>query len=326
MNGFIYKITNKVNQKSYIGQTRYTVEHRWRQHIKNFNIEHRQQPLYLAFAKYGIENFEISTLEQVPIEKLDEREIYWISKLNTFKEGYNATIGGKGTPIYYWTDDKYEEIKTLFLSGFTIYKIAELYNVSSYTISAILQQLGCKTNKHPLDMNAQERNEFIENYKTGVSLKELGRRYNTDRETVKRFLIKYGVDLRVKSQILKNDELKQKLIDDFLNGKPIKDLEKIYHSDIRTIKKILVDNGYNPKAITKTTKQNKIFLGDNDCLELIKLYCSGISKRDLSKKFNINVTTVYDILKRYNIDYYRRYNGSKSVHSLQSNQGENVLH
>ena len=67
MNGFIYKITNRVNNKMYIGQTRFTVEHRFKQHIKNFNIEHRSQPLYNAFAKYGIENFEVSVLEECPI-------------------------------------------------------------------------------------------------------------------------------------------------------------------------------------------------------------------------------------------------------------------
>ena len=76
MNGFIYKITNRVNNKMYIGQTRFTVEHRFKQHIKNFNIEHRSQPLYNAFANSGIENFEVSVLEECPIEKLNEREDY----------------------------------------------------------------------------------------------------------------------------------------------------------------------------------------------------------------------------------------------------------
>ena len=64
----------------------------------------------------------------------------------------------------------------------------------------------------------------------------------------------------------------------------------------------------------------KMFLGDTDCLELIRLFCGGETKKNLAHKFNINLSTVYDILKRYNIDYYRRYNGSKSVQLLQSNQ------
>lgn len=320
MNGFIYKITNKVNGKVYIGQTRHTVEYRWRQHLKNFNIEHRQQPLYCAFAKYGLENFEVTTLEEVDVTKLDEREIYWIAKHDSFNKGYNATIGGQGGRIYYWTDEKYEEIRTLYLSGYTSYKIGQLFNVSSTTILDILHSLGVKTSKNPLDMNAQERESFIQDYKTGVSIKELASRYNTDKETVKRFLVKHNVDLKIRSQILKDEVTKNKLIEDFLNGMPLKDLEYKYHSDSRTIKKVLVDNGYNPKAVTKSTKQHKMFLGDKDCLELIRLFCGGETKKNLAHKFNINLSTVYDILKRYNIDYYRRYNGSKSVQLLQSNQ------
>lgn len=48
-------------------------------------------------------------------------------------------------------------------------------------------------------MNAQERESFIQDYKTGVSLKELASRYNTDKETVKRFLVKHNVDLKIRS-------------------------------------------------------------------------------------------------------------------------------
>ena len=312
MNGFIYKITNRVNNKVYIGQTHHTVEYRWKQHIRNYNIEKRQQPLYKAFAKHGLDNFSIEAIEEVPIEKLDEREIYWISKYNSFKEGYNATIGGSGGRIYYWTDNKYEEIRTLYLSGFTSKKIADLYNVNATTILDILHQLNIKTNKNPLSMNAQEREEFIKDYQTGVSLKELGRRYNTDKETVKRFLIKNGVCLRVKSQILKDENLMNSLIEDFLNGVPSKQLEEKYHSDIRTIKKILTQHGLNSKSVTKKTKKGRLFLGDSECLELIRLFNKGYSKKSLAEKFNINITTVYAILKRYNIDYIK-YNRSTSV-------------
>ena len=51
MKGIIYKITNKVNNKSYIGQTRYSLEFRWRQH------QHKKDNTYFhnAIKKYGIE-------------------------------------------------------------------------------------------------------------------------------------------------------------------------------------------------------------------------------------------------------------------------------
>lgn len=69
MIGYIYKITNKVNNKVYIGQTRYTVEFRWRQH------QHKKDNTYFhnAIRKYGAQNFMVETLEECSIEKLDER-------------------------------------------------------------------------------------------------------------------------------------------------------------------------------------------------------------------------------------------------------------
>lgn len=175
MKGFIYKITNRVNGKVYIGQTHFTIEHRWKQHQKNFNIEHRKQPLYCAFAKYGIENFDVDKIEEIECDKLDEREIYWIAYYDSFKNGYNATLGGDGK-IYTWTDNQYEEIRSLYLSGFTTKKIAELFNVSAYTITGILKSMNVKLRRNPMDMNNYEAQELISNYKTGFTLTTLAKK------------------------------------------------------------------------------------------------------------------------------------------------------
>jgi group I intron endonuclease len=86
----IYKITNKINNKSYIGQS---VD------IKRRFIEHkmlnREETLSLkrAFRKYGVENFTFEVLEECSIELLNEKEISYIS-LN--KPEYNRTLGGTG--------------------------------------------------------------------------------------------------------------------------------------------------------------------------------------------------------------------------------------
>ena len=44
--------------------------------------------------KYGIEHFHIELIEET--DNPEEREIYWIEKLGSFKNGYNATLGGDG--------------------------------------------------------------------------------------------------------------------------------------------------------------------------------------------------------------------------------------
>lgn len=314
MNGFIYKITNRVNNKVYIGQTRFTVEHRWKQHIKNFNIEHRSQPLYMAFGKYGIDNFSVETLEECPTDKLNEREIFWIATYDSFKNGYNATLGGTKGCKYFWTDNQYEEIRSMYLSGFTSKKIAEQFGVSPYTIIGILKSMNVKINNKPLDMNKMEREEFIQWYNRGASLKYLASKYGTDKETVKRFLIKHNVDLRDHSKLVDNKDLHNKIIEDFLYGMRYTDMEIKYHADSRTIKKILVINGINInsyRGLRQTTK-GSFCLTDEQCLELIKDYNDKKSLKYIAKKYKINMSTIYKLLERYHVKS-NRYNCSKSV-------------
>lgn len=91
----IYKITNLINQHSYIGQSIH-IEKRWSEHRSQYNWQREsKKPLYLAFQKYGLENFEFSVLEECEKENLSNREKYWISFYNTYKDGYNQTCGGE---------------------------------------------------------------------------------------------------------------------------------------------------------------------------------------------------------------------------------------
>lgn len=313
MKGFIYKITNRVNNKVYIGQTRFTVEHRWNQHLRHFNKEHRQQPLYKAFQKYGTENFQIEALEEVELEKLDEREIYWIAKYDSFKNGYNATIGGKGGGVYVWTDNQYEEMRDLYLSGFTLVNLATKFNTSAETIRTTLLSLGVKLRNHPMDMNKIEREKVIEDYKQGCSLESIAKRFNTDAEVVKKFLRKYGVDIRQKSMLLQNEDLQSQMVEDFLNGMKLCYMEDKYHADNRTIKRILTIKGINfrQRRGLRQTNKGAFCLTNSECLECIRLYNSGMLMKDLAHKFNISMSTLYSLLDRYNIK--RRYNSSKSV-------------
>lgn len=92
----IYKITNKINQKSYIGQSIH-IEERWKQHIySSNNINHSSYNDYIhkAIRKYGIDNFTWEILEICPREELNEKEIYWIAFYDSYNNGYNMTPGG----------------------------------------------------------------------------------------------------------------------------------------------------------------------------------------------------------------------------------------
>lgn len=314
MKGFIYKITNRVNNKVYIGQTHFTVEHRFKQHIKNFNIEHRKQPLYKAFAKYGLENFSVETLEEVEFDKLNEREMYWIAYYDSFKNGYNANCGGKGN-VYTWTDSQYEEIRTMYLSGFTTQKIADLYGVSSWTIVGILKSMRVKIKGNPMDMNNYEAQELVKEYEEGATLNEIARRYKTDNMVVRRFLQSKGAKIRKRSLLQTDENLQASLVEDFKSGARYRDLEVKYKSDARTIKRILVERGVDlqmQRGIRNTTK-GAFCLSKEECEKGLEMYKNKVPVKDIAEYFGINLSTLYCLLER-NHEKPNRYNHSKSVH------------
>lgn len=128
---YIYKITNLINQKIYVGKTTTTIEKRWKTHWEDSTrLDISNRPLYKAFNKYGKENFKIEELEECSIDELNSKEIYWIEKLGSFKYGYNATLGGDGK---HYAD--YDLIFNLYQEGYTIKKIAELTHYDTETVS-----------------------------------------------------------------------------------------------------------------------------------------------------------------------------------------------
>ena len=93
----IYKITNLVNGKSYIGQS-VNIERRFINHKSvafNPNDRNYNYPLYRAIRKYGIENFSFEILEECLKNELNEKEVFYIDKYRTHGiNGYNQDDGG----------------------------------------------------------------------------------------------------------------------------------------------------------------------------------------------------------------------------------------
>ena len=99
--GYIYCITNDINGKKYIGQTADNIEERFKEHLSSINAKRDyDRPLYRAMRKYGIEHFHISLIEECSTESLDTQEEFWIQYFDTYKNGYNATLGGQGNKGY----------------------------------------------------------------------------------------------------------------------------------------------------------------------------------------------------------------------------------
>ena len=137
--GYIYKVTNTVNGKMYIGQTRRTIEERWKQHLyysfKNFPYD--TSALHCAIRKYGIEAFTVEQVEECNNEELNNQETYWIDYFDTFHNGYNLTTGGE----HHWKWET-EEIMELWNEGFSITEITKKLGSCHRAVSDRLKSEG----------------------------------------------------------------------------------------------------------------------------------------------------------------------------------------
>lgn len=138
MTGFIYVITNDINGKQYVGKTTDTIEGRFSDHCKDSVLaNYKNRPLYCAMNKYGKEHFHILQLEECELDILPQREQYWINKLDTYNNGYNATLGGEGSQIY-----DYNLFVEDYNNGMFIKQIAEKYSCDATTVSKALHKAG----------------------------------------------------------------------------------------------------------------------------------------------------------------------------------------
>lgn len=136
----IYKISNCINNKVYIGQS-VNIYARWAAHLYSGtelnNVPIRSDynnKLHTAMRKLGINNFYIEIIEKITPNKLNEREKYWINyyKSNIDDFGYNMTIGGsnvqgENNPRSILTKEDVVVIRTLYDNRVPFREVYELY-------------------------------------------------------------------------------------------------------------------------------------------------------------------------------------------------------
>lgn len=177
---YIYKIENDINNKIYIGKTIRSLEERFQEHCrayKNNSLEKR--PLYAAMRKYGTEHFHISLIEET--DNPEEREQYWIEYFGSFKNGYNATIGGDGKSYLDYdliiSTYKYcgSQEKTAELCGCcrdSVQRALKMFNISSKQFSRKRQNsLAIAASSHPV-IACNNENQILYSF---PSLAEAGR-------------------------------------------------------------------------------------------------------------------------------------------------------
>lgn len=174
--GYIYVIKNKINEKVYIGQTLRSVEERFKQYIKPSNHK-KHYKLYRAMNKYGNDNFYYEILESNVCEDIiDEREIYWIEKYDSYKNGYNSTPGGDGRVIFKKIDINYimDELK----KGKSVKEIANELNCNVKTIRRIKHELNLDFERPRYDYTNINDENIIKDKLNGIKVDDILDKYN----------------------------------------------------------------------------------------------------------------------------------------------------
>ena len=142
----IYKITNKINNKVYVGQS-INIAKRWEEHI--YYSQEEDTALKKAFKKYGISNFSFEVLEECSKEELNEKETYWIKYYNSYENGYNMTSGGNAFTSQKVDSDK---ILEMYNSCGSIHQVCNKLNTSRTTVRNILQANNIYYDSHVADL------------------------------------------------------------------------------------------------------------------------------------------------------------------------------
>lgn len=239
---FIYVITNDVNGKQYVGQTVRTIEYRFKKHLKASQT--LDYPLYKAMNKYGIEHFSVRQLEECSVEELDDREIFWIKELDTYYNGYNATLGGLGNRT---RADEYFDISETYKRTQSLNKTAKKHNCSINAVYAACQEYNVQTHSitkgKPVvgfDKNTLKIiGVFPSIYQAAKHISKSentnrieGMRQNIVRSCIQDMISAYGIIWRFKVDLPK--DFKNKNPKDYLNIRNEKDKAQVVMFDIKS--------------------------------------------------------------------------------------------
>lgn len=207
--GKIYLITNSVNDKVYVGQTIQSLKKRFNGHCC-YSKADKSANMYIkrAIHKYGRDKFTIHLIEECPIELLNDREKYWISFYNSYKEGYNLTLGGQDSNYFslHRLEDTVDiekfkqyikEFKPLVgevvshfgISRCSVYNLIRRLNDSELILNSYNPRRG-KTIK---DINEKE---LICLYNDGWSILDLVKKYKIRKSKISKFLKDKGIKVR----------------------------------------------------------------------------------------------------------------------------------
>jgi group I intron endonuclease len=276
---YIYKITNKINSKIYIGQTNNT-SLRWSQHKSNAKHNRGQQIITRAISKYGVDNFDFDVIASCKTQEdtnLTEEQIIFQYDSRNLEKGYNVDAGGNTTPR---TPEVSEKISKSLQQH---YKIHSGWNKGG-TLTEEWKNKISESHKGLPGTNTGKT--FSDEWKMKISKSQIGkerkniRRFSEDIE--KEICRLYVEEEKSMYALGKQFNCYRTLIDDILNR----------YGTYKRERKI-IKNGRN------------IFTQERE-IEICDLFVKQfVNMVELAKKFDCGKTTIRGILLRNNVNLKR---------------------
>lgn len=288
---YIYKITNLINGKVYIGQTN-NLKRRWHQYKHASKQSEHCQLITKAIAKYGIDNFKIEKIDEVDSrEEANEKEEYYMNLYDSrnLNVGYNIMTGGGVFGVTDYVKDKISK------------GLLEYYKTHNGT------NYGKKfTEKHKLAMSisaigkpgTNTGKKFTEEHKDKISKSNMYKKHSD--ETLKKIssfrIGKSPPNKRITNEII---------IDVRKNYLSIKEFSKKYNFSETTIRDILYNKIYCDNNYIPPERKIFTFLKNH---EIDEIRSSNLSIQELANKFNVKEITIqkiidYKIYNRKKLDY-----------------------
>lgn len=189
----IYKCQNKINNKIYIGKTIKTLNSRKKQHYRDSKIHDFK--FHRALKKYKESDFEWSEIDTTNNKEcLSKKEIYWIKYYNSFKDGYNSTLGGEGTSGFTHSDETKNKMMGRVISNETREKVSK-----ANAIRVVSFETKDKMSKSHIGKSEGERNAnsklkekdiiyIIKLFSEGLTTTEILKLYNVNIESIRNII------------------------------------------------------------------------------------------------------------------------------------------
>ena len=192
MRGFIYKITNTINGKFYIGQTIQNVKERFYQHCATkCSKAVSNMAIHRAIKKYGKSNFIVEVIEEIDSANLNDRERYWIKYYNSYNNGYNSTKGGQdGCKPF--KDLDVESIIKEYNTGKSLRTLGTIFKVDKQTIKDLLirHNVELRTTR-TYKLSQKDRDKVLADFASGLSRKGIMIKWNISKSYLSQLINGY---------------------------------------------------------------------------------------------------------------------------------------